>query len=83
MRACSRLPLAEGAALVTYEDGKYTLIDGLYYGELSFRQDGGDMIFETGYDGDTVRYTVSGINSTEIRLPASLSQAETGEVMLP
>lgn len=60
MRACSRLPLAEGAALVTYEDGKYTLIDGLYYGELSFRQDGGDMIFETGYDGDTVRYTVSG-----------------------
>lgn len=83
MRACSRLPLAEGAALVTYEDGKYTLIDGLYYGELSFRQDGGDMIFETNYDGDTLRYTVSGINSTEIRLPASLSQAETGEVMLP
>ena len=41
------------------------------------------MIFETGYDGDTVKYTVSGINSTEIRLPASLSQAETGEVMLP
>ena len=71
------------SALVTYEDGKYTLIDGLYYGELSFRQDGGDMIFETGYDGDTVRYTVSGINSTEIRLPASLSQAETGEVRLP
>ena len=71
------------SALVTYEDGKYTLIDDLYYGELSFRQDGGDMIFETGYDGDTVRYTVSGINSTEIRLPASLSQAETGEVMLP
>ena len=41
------------------------------------------MIFETNYDGDTLRYTVSGINSTEIRLPASLSQAETGEVMLP
>ena len=60
-------------------DGKYTLVNGFSFDNITFWQDGEDLIFDNG----TTKYTISSINKTEIEFPASLDDAVVGEVSLP